>query len=77
MLLLNRSEGVLAPVTGYVIPARAGVWRLSWGPLGDSGLSRRRAAPPLASSVGVFRGAFPGTGTTRMGSPDRELQNVR
>ena len=28
------------------------------------------------SGVGVFRGAFPGTGTTRMCSPDRDLQNV-
>ena len=50
---IHRSEGVCAPVTGYAIPARVGVW-LVWcsfrGPLVLEGLSPRRAAaapPPL------------------------------
>ncbi len=75
--VICRSEGVRAPGTAYVIPARVGVWLVgaaSWGRMCDSSLSLPLL--PLALGVGVFRGAFPGTGTTRMRSPDRDLQNV-
>ena len=70
-----------APVTGYAIPARVGVWLVwcsFWGPLVLEGLSpRRAAAPPLRFwGVGIFRGPRPGAGTIRMRSPDRDLPNV-
>ena len=47
----------LATGTAYFIPARVGVW-LVWcasrGPLGDSGLSRRRAAAAARHGGSVF-----------------------
>ena len=69
-----------APVTGYVIPARVGVWGVWGGQLSGVGFAARvcraAAAPSLAVAVGVFRGPSSGTGTTRMRSPDRDLPNV-
>ena len=73
---------MLAPGTAYVIPARVGVW-LPGGcflgsdvRLGFIVLLSCCLVLPLALGVGVFRGTFPGTGTTRMRSRDRDLQNV-
>ena len=68
---------MLAPGTAYVIPARVGVWLPGGCFLGsDVRLGFVVLLLPLALGVGVFRGTFPGTGTTRMRSPDRDLQNV-
>ena len=54
----------MPPGTGYVIPARAGVWRVwcaSWGRLGDSGLSLSLAG--LVPCGAVFFGVrFGGKG---------------
>ena len=44
----NRSEGVLAPGTAYVIPARVGVW-LVGGCLLGSDVRLRFVAPPRRS----------------------------
>ena len=77
----NRSEGVLAPGTAYVIPARVGVWLPGGCFLGSDVrlgfvVFCCLVVLSLARGVGVFRGTLPGTGTTRMRSPDRDLQNV-
>ena len=62
-----------APGTAYVIPARAGVWRVwcaSWGRLGDSGLSLLPLSPlaglaPCGSvsfEIRLRRRGIPGSG---------------
>ena len=79
---------MLAPGTAYVIPARVGVW-LPGGCFLGSDVRLRFVVLLFCSvlfcfvlfcrsplGVGVFRGTFPGTGTTRMRSPHRDLQNV-
>ena len=67
---------MLAPGTAYIIPARVGVWLPGGCLLGPDVRLGFVVLLPLALGVGVFRGTLPGAGTTRMRSPDRDLQNV-
>ena len=80
--------GVREYRTAYVIPARAGVWRVwwaSWGRPGDSGLSlllllslasgpRSSGGRPSSARGGVFRGTFRAKGDTGKCSPKRDLR---
>ena len=55
----------LATGTAYFIPARVGVWLVwcgSWGPVGDSGLSPRRAAAARHGGSVFFEVRFRGWG---------------
>ena len=57
-----RSEGVLAPGTAYVIPARVGVWLVGGCPLGSDVRLRFVAAAPLVSWGRCFSGYASGGG---------------
>ena len=77
---MYQNEGV--PDVAYLTPVCACVWR-GGVTLPGAGLAFKVCCCCLfvvcccrPGGVGVFRGTFPGTGTTRMCSPHRDLQNV-
>ena len=63
VVLSNRSEGVCAPVTGYAIPARVGVWGVWGGQLSGVGFAARVCRAAVARRGGrCFSGSEFGDG---------------